>query len=171
MEQTNLQTKKMRKANPVILGLAFIILGGIVFFTWGLPPLKYSKTSENWPSVTGKITKSEIESWRREGKTYYQAKIAYKYEVNEQSYTASKVTVGDPPSTTSMSPAKRIRDEYPTGKDVVVFYDPDFPASAALKPGIQKNDILLAFITGVFPLLGLFLFFGGLNKKLRSRTS
>lgn len=169
IKQTKTYSKKPGKANPVILGLLFMIFGGIVFFVWGLPPLKYSKESSQWPSVSGKIIKSEIDSWRREGKSYYQANIVYNYEVDGKKYTASKVTVGDPPSGTNMSPARRIQDEFPVGKDVVVYYDPEAPVSAALKPGIQKNDILLAFITGIFPLLGILIFFNGLNKKLKQQ--
>lgn len=161
-----IQTKKTGNANPVTLGLLFLIFGGIVFFAWGLPPLQYSHESASWPSVQGTITNSEIDTWRREGKTYYQPNIVYTYEVEGKKYSSSKVTVGDPPSDTNMSPAKRVQNEYPSGKQVMVFYDPEAPSSAALKPGIQKNDILLGFITGIFPLIGILLLFNGLKKKL-----
>jgi hypothetical protein len=144
-----------------------MIFGGIVFFVWGLPPLKYADQSANWPSVPGTVTKSEIDTWRRDGKTYYQANIAYTYEVDGKQLTASKVTVGDPPSQTNMSPAKRIQDEFPVGAAVNVFYDPEAPSSTALKPGVQKNDMLLAFITGTFPLMGILLFLSGIKKKMR----
>ena len=170
ISNTRTRTGKPGRANPITLGLLFMLFGGIVFFVWGLPPLKYSKQSANWPSVPGTITKSEIETWRRDGKTYYQANIVYAYEISGKKLTASKVTVGDPPSQTNMSPAKRIQNEYPVGKSVDVFYDPEVPASAALKPGIQKNDILLAFITGIFPLLGILLFFSGIRKKIRQQN-
>lgn len=165
-----IRTKKTGHANPVTLGLLFLIFGGIVFFAWGLPPLKYSQESANWPSVQGTITNSEIDTWRRDGKTYYQPNIVYTYEVEGKKYTSSKVTVGDPPSDTNMSPAKRVQNEYQPGKQVMVFYDPEAPASAALKPGIQKNDILLAFITGIFPLIGMLLLVNGLKKKLNQQN-
>jgi len=167
---SKMRTRKPGKANPVTLGLLFMIFGGIVFFVWGVPPLQYSKQSAGWPSVQGTITKSEIETWRRDGKTYYQPNIVYAYEVNGKKLTSSKVTVGDPPSQTNMSPAKRIQNEYPVGSAVHVYYDPEAPASAALKPGIQKNDILLAVITGIFPLMGIFIFISGINKKLKQRN-
>jgi hypothetical protein len=167
---TKMRNSKPGKANPVTLGLLFMVFGGIVFLVWGLPPLKYSKASANWPSVQGTITKSEIETWRREGKSYYQPDIVYTYEVNSKKFTSSKVTVGNPPSDSNMSPAKRLQNEYPVGKKVDVYYDPEAPASSALKPGIQKNDLLLAFITGVFPLMGILLFFNGVSKNLKQRN-
>lgn len=153
-----------------MLGLLFMIFGGIVFFVWGLPPLKYSHQSASWPSVRGTITKSEIETWRRDGKTYYQPNIVYAYEVDGKKLTSSKVTVGDPPSQTNMTPAKRIQNEYPVGMPVNVYYDPEAPASATLETGIQKNDILLAFITGIFPFMGVLIFISGTNKKLKKRN-
>ncbi|MDZ7739192.1 MAG: hypothetical protein U5K32_09050 [Bacteroidales bacterium] len=53
-------TRKPGKANPVVLDLLFIIIGGFVFFMWGLPPMKYATTSKEWPSVPGKITQKTV---------------------------------------------------------------------------------------------------------------
>lgn len=36
-----IRTKKTGNANPVTLVLLFLVFGGIVFFAWVLPPLKY----------------------------------------------------------------------------------------------------------------------------------
>jgi len=160
-------TRKPGKANPIVLGSLFILIGGIVFFMWGLPPLKYSNASKTWPSVPGEITRSELETYRKDGKTQYLPDIAYKYNVDGKDYSSSKVTVGDPPFTGSISPAKRIQNYYPVGKNVDVFYDPEVPSSSALRPGIQKNDILLAVITGIFPLMGILILISGIRAKIR----
>jgi len=165
-----MRTRKAGNANPTTLGLLFMVFGGIVFFVWGLPPLKYSQESAGWPSVPGTIIRSEIETWHREGKSHYQPNIVYAYEVEGKKLTSSKVTVGDLPSDSNMSAAKRIQNEFPVGSSVVVFYDPEVPASTALKPGIQKNDVLLAFITSVFPLIGILLFFSGIRKKIKQQN-
>jgi hypothetical protein len=158
-------TKKAGKANPIILGLLFIVIGGFVFFMWGLPPMQYSHSSKDWPSVPGDVIKSEIETYRSDGKTEYLADIVYKYTVEGKIYTSSKVTVGDPPFTSNISPAKRIQAEYPVGKTVEVHYDPEAPSSSALRPGIQGSDILLLVITGIFPFIGILVFAGGLKTK------
>ncbi|HPR73287.1 MAG TPA: DUF3592 domain-containing protein [Bacteroidales bacterium] len=164
-------TRKPGKANPIVLGLLFILIGGFVFFMWGLPPLKYSCASRAWPSVPGEITRSELETYRKDGKTQYLPDIAYKYNVDGKDYSSSKVTVGDPPFTGSISPAKRIQSEYPVRKSVDVYYDPEVPSSSALRPGIQKNDILLALILGIFPLMGILILFSGIKAKTKKSTT
>ncbi len=42
-----MKQQRAKKANPFTLGLLFIIVGGITFFLWGLPPLKDANESEN----------------------------------------------------------------------------------------------------------------------------
>ncbi|MDT8400757.1 MAG: DUF3592 domain-containing protein [Bacteroidales bacterium] len=163
-------TRKPGKANPVVLGLLFIIIGGFVFFMWGLPPMQYANASKNWPSVPGKITRSEVETYRKDGKTQYLPDIAYTYTVEGKTYNSSKVTVGDPPFTSNISPAKRLQAEYPVGEDVTVYYDPEVHSSSALKPGIRRNDIMLAVITGAFPFFGIFIFGSGLKSKRKSQA-
>jgi len=34
----NRLTRKPGKANPIVLGLLFIVIGGFVFFMWDCPP-------------------------------------------------------------------------------------------------------------------------------------
>lgn len=168
---TRISTKKPGKANPIALGLLFTIFGGVTFFLWGLPPLQYSNTSKNWPSVTGTVTQSEISTWRKDGKTHYQPKIVYTYIVDDKTYTSSKITVGDSPFDTNISPAKDIQQEYPVGKIVDVFYDPEAPASAALKPGIQNSDLAVAGITGIFLVIGILLIFSGMKTRMKNLYS
>lgn len=159
--------RKPGKANPIVLGLLFILIGGFVFFMWGLPPLKYASASRAWPSVPGEITRSEVETYRKDGKTQYLPDIAYKYNIDGKNYTSSKVTVGDPPYTSNISPTRRLQAEYQVGKSVDIYYDPEVPSSSALSPGIQKNDILLAVILGIFPLMGILIFISGVRAKTR----
>lgn len=136
---------------------------------WGLPPLEYSNTSKNWPSVPGEVIKSEVETHRSDGETHYLPDIVYTYAVDGKTYTSSKITVGDPPLDSNISPAKRAQAEYPVGKAVDVYYDPEVPSSSALKPGIRKNDIGLALITGLFPFIGILVFFSGLRAKRHAK--
>jgi len=166
----NAPTRKPGKANPIVLGLVFIIIGGFAFFMWGLPPMQYANASKSWLSVPGEITRSEVDTYRKDGKTQYLPDIAYTYTVEGRNYTSSKITVGDPPSTSNISPAKRLQAEYPVGEEVTVYYDPEVHSSSTLKTGIQKNDILLAIITGAFPFFGILIFGSGLKSKSKSLT-
>ncbi len=167
---TRMSTKKPGKANPITLGILFMLVGGITFFLFGLPPLQYSNSSQTWPSVSGEVIKSEIDTWQKDGKTHYTPKIVYTFIVDGKKLTSSKITVGDSPFDSNILPAKRIQAEYPVGKQVDVFYDPEVPSSSALKPGIQTNDLVLAGITGIFLVAGVFMFFNGMKTKLKQRN-
>lgn len=164
---TRMHTKKPGKANPIVLGIIFIIAGGITFFLFALPPLQYANTSKSWPSVSGEVIKSEIDTWQKDGKTHYTPKIVYTFTVDGKKLTSSKITVGDSPFDSNISPAKRVQAEYPVGKQVDVFYDPEVPSSSALKPGIQKNDIILGGITGIFLVVGILMLFSGIKTKMK----
>jgi hypothetical protein len=164
----NVTTRRPGNANPITLGIIFALVGGVIFFLFALPPLQYSSTSKSWPTVAGIITKSEIDIWRNDGKTHYQPDIAYAYSVDGKKYTSSKITVGDPPLDNNVTPAKRLQAEYPVGKDVDVYYDPELPESAALQPGTKTGDYLLAGICAIFFFAGLLALYQGLKAKRRA---
>ncbi|MBN2763381.1 MAG: DUF3592 domain-containing protein [Bacteroidales bacterium] len=158
-------TQKPGNANPITLGLIFAIVGGAIFFLFALPPLQYSGTSKKWPTVSGEITRSEVKVWRSDGKTHYQPDIAYAYSIDGKNYNSSKITVGDPPLDNNVTPAKRLQAEYPVGKEVVVYYDPELPESSALKPGNKAGDYLLAGFAAIFFFVGIFALYQGLKAK------
>jgi len=164
----NVTTRRPGNANPITLGIVFALIGGAIFFLFAWPPLQYANTSKSWPSVPGTITKSEIDIWRSDNKTHYQTDIAYAYSVDGKKYTSSKITVGDPPLDNNVTPAKRLQAEYPVGKDVDVYYDPELPESAALKPGTKTGDYLLAGICAIFFFSGLLALYQGLKAKRRA---
>lgn len=157
--------KKPGNANPITLGIIFAIVGGAIFFLFALPPLQYSYASKAWPSVPGKIIKSEIGIWKSDGKTHYEPDIAYTYSVDGKSYSSSKITVGDPAIDNNITPAKRMQAEYPVDKEVDVYYDAELPASSALEPGIRTGDILLASIPAIFFFVGLLVLYQGFKAR------
>jgi hypothetical protein len=118
--------------------------------------------------VPGTITKSEVQVFKRDGNTHYQPDIAYSYTVEGKKYTASKITVGDGSLDNNVSKAKRLQAEYPAGKEVNVYYDPDLPESAVLQPGTKSGDLLLAGIAAVFFLVGVLALFQGVKAKRRA---
>ncbi|WP_372755430.1 DUF3592 domain-containing protein, partial [Labilibaculum sp.] len=59
-----------------------------------------------------------------------------------------------------MNKAKEIVAEYPIGKTVDVFYDPEVLDSAALKPGIPGTDIVMAAFSLLFLFVGLSVLLG-----------
>jgi len=164
----NVTTRRPGNANPITMGIIFALIGGAMFFVFALPPLQYSNISKSWPSVPGTITKTEIDIWRNDGKTHYQPDIVYAYTVGGKKYSSSKITVGDPPLDNNVTKAKRLQAEYPVGKDVVVYYDPELPESSALQPGTKTGDYLLAGIAAIFFFAGLLALYQGLKAKRRA---
>lgn len=162
------RTRRPGNANPITLGIIFALVGAAIFFFFALPPLQYSATSKSWPSVPGTITKSEVQVFKRDGNTHYQPDIAYSYTVEGKKYTASKITVGDGALDNNVSKAKRLQAEYPAGKEVDVYYDPDLPESAVLQPGTKSGDLMLAGISALFFFVGLLAVYQGVKAKQRA---
>lgn len=161
----SVHTRKPGNANPITLGIIFALVGGAIFFLFALPPLQYAGTSNSWPTVSGIITRSEVDVWKRDGQTHYQPDIAYSYTVGGKKYSSAKITVGEPPLDNNVNNAKRLQAKYPVSKEVLVYFDPELPESSALEPGIKTGDILLASISILFFAVGLFALYKGLKAK------
>lgn len=151
--------KRPRKSNATLFGIIFTLAGGLMFYFFGLPSLKYAYESRSWPKTSGTITKSEVDSWMKDGKTQYGAVIKYTYRVEENPYDSYKIGVSASSSNSNMSAAKDRVQEYPVGKTVDVFYDPEVPDSAALKPGVRAGDVALAGGMLMFAVIGLLVLF------------
>lgn len=91
---------------------------------------------------------SELE----QGGTTWKPAIVYGYVVNGTSYLSSRVqfmNVVSGSSTFRDSLAKNISEEYPVGKTVTVYYDPDNPEDAVLEPGVGFA-IIVCLVIGTF---------------------
>ena len=130
-----------------------------MFYFFGLPSLKYAYLSKSWPMTSGIITKSEVDSWMKDGKTQYGAVIKYTYQLEGNEHISYNIGVNSSSSNSNMSAAKKLVQEYPVGKTVDVFYDPELPDSAALIPGVRAGDVALAGGMLMFALLGLLVLF------------
>jgi len=169
MDKGITQTRRTPKNNIKMLGLIFTLTGALVFYFFGFPPLKYGYESKSWPKTSGIITQSEVNSWMKDGNSQYEARLNYSYTVNGKKYNSSKLNTGGTYSGSSMSKAKELVAEYPTGKTVDVYHDPEVPDSAALKPGIPGKDIAVATFSLLFFFIGLFVLLG-IIKPQRSTT-
>ncbi|MBP86930.1 MAG: hypothetical protein CMJ64_09460 [Planctomycetaceae bacterium] len=154
----------------LVLGVVFTGVGFSVAYFLGLPMLREAKASESWPTTDGVITVARVESKqeRREGKTttMYSHHIEYRYSVNDEELTGSRVWTTDGHSSSSMSSfAKKTVQRYPVGKEVKVFYDPEAPAICALEPGTTWMTYLPLGLGGLFFVIGV-LITGGILLKV-----
>ncbi len=161
---------RRKNSNPKMFGLIFALIGAVILYLWAWPPIKYGLDSKSWPVTSGTITSSEVESWLKEGKSQYSAHINYSYSVGGKKYTSAKIYSSGTYSGGNITKARELVDEFPAGKTVDVFYDPEIPDSAALKPGVSSEDILMAAFPSVFLFVGLAIL-SGLLKPQRSTPS
>ncbi len=142
---------------------------GIVIALFGYTTYKTGVESTDWPTVDGVIIRSEIEqqtvTTEKDGKKKTEVKshpkIAYQYQVGGQEYKGTKISF-----LSSSGNANQIVSQYPKGKTVRVYYNPDKLKQAVLVPGNSGLNFVPFIFAGVFITLGL-----GLAIRLRKQTA
>ena len=158
----------MSPAMEKLAGSIIFIGIGIVIALFSYSAYKTSVESKNWPTIDGVVITSQIEqqtSTSGEGankKTTVKSvpKIAYQYRVGGQSYQCAKISFSS-----QTGNANRIVGQYPKGKTVWVYYNPDKPKQAVLVPGGSGLNVVPYFFAGVFILMGL-----AIATQLRKKT-
>ena len=88
----------MQTQRPVlglVLGLILAAGGWFVAFSIGKPLRDKAAASTAWPTADGRITRSELERFREEGRTMYSADVAYDYAVADKTFSNGRVWFGD----------------------------------------------------------------------------
>ncbi len=119
----------------LVIGTIFLIVGYCILAFWGKPTLRNAKESVDWPTVPGVVTESKVGSHRGDDGTTYSADVTYKYTVDDTEISCERIWFGDNYSSSGRSQFVKIVSEYPVGNEVTVFYKPDDPFIAVLKPG------------------------------------
>ena len=123
----------------------FVITGAITAFL-GIRDLILANASTNWPSTQGQIIESSVESHQSSGKngnsTTYQAKIQYKFTLDDNTFNGTCVSYGDYGSS-DPSHAEKIVNKYPKGLNIDVYYMSDTPEECVLEPGIKTQAYFL----------------------------
>ncbi|MBL4884939.1 MAG: DUF3592 domain-containing protein [Planctomycetaceae bacterium] len=145
----------------LFMGTIFAVVGGCFMWFWGWPVLQMAKASQDWPSTNGSVLSSEVVSNRdNDGDTSYRPQIEYSYQVDGQDYQQGNIRYdGDWGSSNSSYAHKTVR-EYPIGKQVDIYYDPENVTEAVLEPGVTWASYsilgfgLIFFLVGSVILLG-----------------
>jgi Protein of unknown function (DUF3592) len=118
--------------------------------------------SQNFPSVDGTITHSEVTSHRgSKGGTSYDAVINYRYEIGGQKFEGDKLRFGMKVS--SYESANASVSAHPVGSTAQVFYNPANPQESLLSPGVNGSDFTMALFLTPFNMvmLGFWIWIGG----------
>ncbi|WP_230411843.1 DUF3592 domain-containing protein [Denitromonas iodatirespirans] len=145
---------------PLLIVFSGALLGAFYTFVFLLP--RYA-SSRKWPSVSGEVVRSELskKTTRGTGTTVskvYEALVEYSYMIGGKSFTSRRIEFLYLRSN-SESFHQKLLSHYPLGAQVQVFYNPDKPSEAVLKPGISSGGwFLVAFLAIVLSVLGITIF-------------
>jgi hypothetical protein len=147
-----------RRVRMAIAGGIILLIGVVIFGGAMLAKSRTAKTAK-WPSVKGRITRSEIvTSATKTGpvvKVEPVAEISYDYSVEGRQYEGYRLRVIPMLHSTAPTPEETVA-RYRLGKTVEVYYDPDDPADALLTP-VPGNDAakMMTALFYVGPCVGL----------------
>lgn len=130
------------------------VIAGAVTLTLGVRSLWFARESSSWPSTSGVVIHSDVETSRGNKGTTYQAEIMYDYEVDGSTYSSNRVGYGDYGSS-NPSPARQMVNRYPKGKSVTVYYQEEDPEQSCLEPGVHGRTYFLPSFGAVFFFAGL----------------
>jgi hypothetical protein len=138
-------------------GIIFTAMGAVITVVVMSRVMNAHRRKNHWPKAYGKILASEIvvSTYRVPGSwtdsKSYKAIVRYEYKIHDFKYRSDLVSFGFHLSTQRLA-EKRIQ-EYPKGRDVMVYYDPDHFSMSCLKPGLGSWDWIVS-VAGVGMLGG-----------------
>lgn len=133
--------------------------GGAIFFSIGLWQLYEGWKTHNWPTTQGTITSSQIKEVTRrdaDGDTYtnYRPSISYSYQVADQNYEGHRLHLGAT-SHNDRSAVQQQLKQYPVGRTLDVYYNPNNPNQAVLTPGVGGGIWIAITMGTAFLVLGI----------------
>jgi hypothetical protein len=143
------------------LGGIFAIIG-IIMLVIGQRERTKARATEQWPTVEGTVTSSQIEAETRtsrddDGMTRHHTThiplVAYTYVLQGKTYQGNKVFPGGRMGF-DVGTAQGIINRYQVGQAATVHYNPADPAEAVLETKAKGGNILI-IIGAVFAVVGL----------------
>ena len=136
--------------------LIFGIVGAVMLYKY-FQDKKKAEESQNWSSASGRITESYVrreESMDSEGftTTSYYPETLYVYQFLGAEYTGDKIAFGGKVGG-NQKKAQASLVQYPVGKNVIVYYDPNNPEDAVLERKMSGKGMLIIGV--VFALIAL----------------
>ena len=147
--------------------VAFVVLATLAI-SGGLATLRSDAQTASWPTVTGTITSSEIETERdMDRRIMHSIRLRYAYEVDGRRYTWAQIQHNATTHFRDEAEAKRFLAAYPVGQQVPVYVNPGNPQDALLRPGKTVAGPAMIVLGGFFAVMGLI--FGVKTALIRPR--
>jgi hypothetical protein len=129
---------------------------GLALIGWTIFSYRKAQEALSWPTASGKILSSALR--HEDGEiSGYVSEISYKYQAYGVHHIADVRQFGGT-SISSKMQAQRIVEQYPIGREITVYFNPNKPAQAVLEPG--KIDWVTAVIGVGFVVIGLMCLLG-----------
>lgn len=132
-------------AAATLAGVLALIAGAVIGRA-AVSIVTLARRSRRWPTVPGRILRSEI----RDGR----ASIRYEYVVQDVRHEASEIVAGEWPSQTRRMASRRV-ERYPPDRQVTVFYDSRRPTLAMLEPGFSTGLLYLPLVASVLLVIAI----------------
>jgi hypothetical protein len=116
--------------------LPILILGGIGYFIYrrGQQGGAYRQAAKTWPSTSGTVLMSTVQSKRTGRSRSIYPVVVYQYMVNGQNYQSQRIKAGEQfLSIRVTGEAQATAARYPVGASVTVYYNPANPGESALE--------------------------------------
>jgi len=117
---------------------ALIITAAIVFIAFYVKKENaLQNDSSNWKGTSAVITSSKVRrDWdKNQGtpKTLYWFEVQYNYVVDDKTYQGERYTFHGNPSFSNKIEAEKLLEEFPVGKTITIYYQPDSPQESVIK--------------------------------------
>lgn len=114
--------------------LILVIAAVVLFYT--KKEIELKKDSINWLSTESTVSSSRVRRTfdKKSGTsdTNFLFELQYNYEVDGQSYVGKRYQFYGLPTFKIKDEAEKLVAEYPTGKKIVVYYQPENPQEAVI---------------------------------------
>ena len=120
-----------------IVGLVDVVVSSEIY---------HQMRTTQFATTRGEIISSSVETDHDSDGTTYRPKVAFEYDVNNQTLLGKSIRYGEAGSSDSY--AHDFVANHPVGKKIDVHYDPSNPSDAVLVTGVEGSDLfLLMFLT------------------------
>jgi hypothetical protein len=145
----------------IVFGLIWSIVTLIFDVNWGWSVIRQFQALD-YPTVSGRVTRSEIETHRSRRSNTYSPKIKYTYRVNGKEFTGDRYRYGQMSSNDGR--ARRIVAEHPVGRQIDVHYAAADPADSVLLTGLEGADLFMPMFMTPFNLIILSIWYVPFSK-------
>jgi hypothetical protein len=156
----------------VIISSVFTIgfgLSGVYLTVQYLKARTLARQSMTWPAIRGEVTTSWVRKGSLQGRGM-RAIVKYTYTVMGQTYESDKLSTADLSGMKLTGPesgAKQVTKQYPKGRQVNVYYDPQNPAQAVLERDLNGQNgqglLLATLITDMVAVVSIGLLLSSLS--------